>query len=84
MRIGIDCGGVLFVTNTKFEPEFSEDADRDEPEAWMPGAKEALEELKQQGHELFVVSFCGKRRALETREKLLEIRHLIPPKNVFL
>jgi len=81
MRIGIDCGGVLFPTNTKFE---GGGEDTTQTEEWMPGALQSLDTLRKLGHELFVVSFCGKRRALETREKLLEVKDVIPPEHVFI
>jgi hypothetical protein len=82
MKIGIDCGGVLFITNTKFES--SEKEDTTQTEDWVPGAVAGLRILHEEGYELFVVSFCGKRRAAETRQKLLEVRDLIPPENVFI
>lgn len=78
-RVGIDCGGVLTVHSSLL----SETEDTTSM-IWMEGTMEALEIMKQNGCELFVVSFAGKKREEETRKKLEEIKHLIPEKNVFI
>jgi hypothetical protein len=38
----------------------------------MPGALEALIQLKEQGHQLYLISFCGRRRAAETKQVVLD------------
>jgi hypothetical protein len=47
----------------------------------MPGCKIALETLVKMGHELFIMSFCGKNREVESRQALDAIKHLIPESN---
>ena len=54
MRIGIDFGGVLCDLESK------------ENIISMTGAIEALKFLRERGHTLVLVSFCGRKRALET------------------
>lgn len=58
MRIGIDFGGVLSKSDEKNNYNTSLD---------MPGALEALLFLKKQGHTLFLISFAGRQRSLDTR-----------------
>lgn len=62
MRIGIDFGGVLSIDDSVTQHKNTE--------IDMPGAKEAIIELAKT-HELFLISFCGKRRAIETRESII-------------
>lgn len=66
MKIGIDFGGVLSIndTITTLTPHRNTVID-------MPGAKEAIIELAKH-HELFLISFCGKRRAIETKESIIK------------
>lgn len=65
MKIGIDFGGVLSITDTitTLKPHMNTSID-------MPGAKEAIIELAKH-HELFLISFCGKRRAIETKASII-------------
>lgn len=60
MKIGVDVGGVLskISKNDKFI------------EINMEGCLEALKLLKENGHQLYLISFCGKKRAKETKDVL--------------
>ena len=62
-NIGIDFGGVLSVKDT-------EDAEHVNTVIGMPFAIENLLKLKAFGHKLFLISFCGKARAIETKKSL--------------
>lgn len=62
LLIGVDIGGVL----SSKAKEYESDTNRLETEFDMPGCIEALMALKSKGHRLFIVSFCGERRAKET------------------
>ena len=64
MIIGIDFGGVLSVDDTLVSSPHRNTA------VDMPGAKEALAELSKD-HKLFLISFCGKRRAMETKASII-------------
>lgn len=66
MRIGIDVGGVLSVKTGDYEEE--KDADIDLLN--VPGCFNGLQALKAAGHELYIISFCGRKRAANTRKKL--------------
>jgi hypothetical protein len=64
MIIGIDFGGVLSVDDTLVSsPHRNTTVD-------IPGAKEALARLAKD-HKLFLISFCGKRRAMETKASII-------------
>jgi hypothetical protein len=65
MIIGIDFGGVLSVDDTLVSSPHRNTA------VDMRGAKEALAELSKD-HKLFLISFCGKRRAMETKASIVE------------
>jgi hypothetical protein len=85
-RIGIDCGGVLFAHDTKYDKtNASHTEDTSSTSCWMSGALDALEELKKRNCELFIVSFAGKKRGDETRKTILStVNHLIPENNIFI
>ena len=63
-NIGVDFGGVLSVDDTKSEHRNTT--------VDMPDAIKSLQILKEAGHRLFLISFCGKSRAIETRKSLEE------------
>jgi hypothetical protein len=66
MIIGIDFGGVLSIDDTIARsptPHRNTTVD-------MPGAKEALADVSKD-HKLFLISFCGKRRAMETKASII-------------
>lgn len=67
MRIAIDIGGVLCPKDI---------------DGFMPGAIEAIIELAKK-HELWILSFCGKTRELESRTFLLanNVNIIIPENN---
>jgi hypothetical protein len=64
MIIGIDFGGVLSVDDALLpaSPHINTRID-------MPGAYEAIVELSKD-HKLYLISFCGKRRAMETKASI--------------
>jgi hypothetical protein len=59
LKIGIDFGGVL-------DSETSENTSVMN----MPFAVQTLQALKAKGHSLHIISFCGKKKATETLERL--------------
>jgi hypothetical protein len=65
LKIGIDIGGVLAVHKTDVGDGEHENTGID-----MPGALESVRALAAAGHTLVIVSFCGKRRAYESRDAL--------------
>jgi len=68
LRIGVDFGGVLSVHD-------GANTDGSEHRATlinMPDAIESLRLLKDLGHKLYLNSFCGKARAIETKKSLDE------------
>lgn len=70
LKIGIDFGGVL----SKHEKSRKTD-DASEHRSIsinMPGAIDGLRELKKANHKLYIISFCGKQRAIETKASLLQ------------
>ena len=77
LRIGIDFGGVLSIHD---KTRTSEDDEHQSVEINMPGAMESLLQLKESGHKLYLISYCGERRARETKKNLLKI---LPSKNFF-
>lgn len=68
-RIGVDFGGVL-AKHTKSGEENMPVTEHKNTKIDMPGAVETLQKLKQKGHTLYIVSFCGKKRALEGMEEV--------------
>lgn len=63
MNIGIDAGGVMFV-----HTDLTIDEDTSSTTNWIEGAIEGMKKLKSHGHRLFLVSFAGKRRGIETKK----------------
>ena len=74
MNIGIDFGGVLSMKDKEGTEDKQEGLVQVQEHKNtcidMPGAIEALHQLKAQGHNLILISFCGKKRALETKQSL--------------
>jgi hypothetical protein len=66
LRIGVDYGGVCSVNSAAHEDTKVDDV----PPLNMDGCLEALQKLKSQGHQLILVSFCGRKRANQVREYL--------------
>ena len=66
-NIGIDFGGVLSVHDVK---DNQKSAEHRNTSINMPGAIENLLKLRSLNHKLFLISFCGKARAIETLQKL--------------
>jgi len=64
MNIGIDFGGVLSIHDNAGAEHINTTID-------MPYALEALQQLKNDGHTLFLISFCGRKRAYETHKTIL-------------
>ena len=64
--IGVDFGGVCSVHSERYETndEASEELIN------VPGCVEALTTMRQAGHKLILVSFCGAKRAKATRDYL--------------
>ena len=62
-KIGIDFGGVLSIHDNG-------DAEHKNTFMNMPNALSSLEQLKNDGHELYLISFCGKNRAIETHQSI--------------
>jgi hypothetical protein len=65
-RIAIDVGGVLIEKKDKSGPDTNFDVDNIR---WMQGALDAVKSLSQH-FDLYILSFCGKKTELETREAL--------------
>ncbi len=64
LKIGVDYGGVCSMHDAKHEDEtFSGEVGIN-----IDGCLTALHQLKAMGHTLVLVSFCGARRARETRK----------------
>lgn len=71
LRIGVDYGGVCSIQDVKYEDgTFNEELTMN-----VPDCLESLQTLKTQGHQLFLISFCGAKRAAKTREYLSTINH---------
>lgn len=62
-NIAVDFGGVLSVHD-------SDNAEHKNTCIDVPNGIESLEKLKNAGHKLYLVSFCGKKRAKETKESI--------------
>jgi hypothetical protein len=58
MIIGIDFGNTLSIQDEDGKMNTSID---------MPGAMQALEQLRLNGHKLYLISFCGRKRAEQTK-----------------
>ena len=78
LRIGVDFGGVLSIFQNFHQR--SEDDEHESVEVNMPDAIESLVKLKESGHELYLISYCGRRRAVETKQSLLKA---IPRSDLF-
>jgi hypothetical protein len=63
-RIGVDFGGVL-ARHKKGEEHTEKIEEHKNTNIDMPDAVETLKKLKKKGHYLYIVSFCGKKRAIE-------------------
>jgi hypothetical protein len=77
LKIGIDFGGVLTIYNKHHR---SEEDEHQSIEINMPGAIDSLIKLKEAGHELYLISYCGARRAIATKRSLLRA---LPRKDLF-
>ena len=72
LKIGIDCGGVLSASNN-YDNEANEEKDASNLFN-IDSALDSIIELKQtMGHDLFLISFCGRHRAEETRHLISSI-----------
>lgn len=78
LKIGIDFGGVLSMYD-KHHSRSDED-EHQSIEINMPNAIESLIKLKETGHQLYLISYCGERRAIETKRSLLQT---LPRKDLF-
>lgn len=71
LTIGIDFGGVLSSNDTKNISELKDgESGHINVSIDIEGALEGLKSLKNSGHKLVLISFCGKRRAIETAESI--------------
>lgn len=72
LRIGIDFGGVLTKHDRyhRLQEEEEQEGHRS-VEINMPNALESLIKLKEAGHQIYLISFCGERRAIETKRSIL-------------
>lgn len=77
LKIGIDFGGVLSIYN---KVDRTDEDEHQSVEINMPDALESLIQLKDAGHRLYLISYCGERRAKETKQSLLRI---LPRKYLF-
>lgn len=77
LKIGIDFGGVLTIHD---KSRTSEEDEHQSVEINMPDAMSSLIKLKEFGHQLYLISYCGERRAKETKRGILRI---IPRKDLF-
>lgn len=77
VKIGVDIGGVVVEKDgrSREDTSFQEGAAN-----FVPGALECLAKLVADGHELWVVSFCGAAREEATRKLLRSINFAIPEK----
>ena len=71
--VNIDFGGVLSIHDRNTE---SKNTEHVSTIINMPGGVEALKELKRKGHKLYLNSFCGKKRALETKNAIMKEKEL--------
>lgn len=68
LKIGIDFGGVLSIYHKNHR---SDEDEHQSIEINMPNAIESLIKLKESGHLLYLISYCGERRAIETKRSIL-------------
>jgi len=68
LSIGIDFGGVLSAHDSRSDKETG----NHNLEINVPDAMNSLLTLKNNGHKLYLISFCGKKRAAETRESIVK------------
>lgn len=69
MNIGIDFGGVLSIHDAGNKAHINTNID-------MPDAIESLYQLREMSNKLFLISFCGKNRAIETKKSIDELGDL--------
>jgi hypothetical protein len=70
MKIGIDVGGVLVEKDDRDTSGGAEDTKMVSGSVtWVEGALETAKKLSEK-HELYIISFCGKKRELETINEL--------------
>jgi len=80
MKIAIDIGGVAVQKGTDYE----DDTNDTYTVEFFPGFLDTIEKLKNDGHELFFNSFCGKSREEKTKsffKTVKQIKENIPEKN---
>lgn len=63
MKIGVDFGGVLSITDIS-------GAEHRNVSVNMPLAADSLRQFVAAGHTLYLISFCGRTRAFETRDSI--------------
>lgn len=68
MNIGIDFGGVLSTTKNKEDIK----NEHNNINIDIPNAIKSLIELKNKGHKLFLISYCGEQKAIETKESIIK------------
>lgn len=77
LTIGIDFGGVLSihdrVSDSKALSDTSDEGDHTNTLINMPKALESLKELKRLGYKLVLISFCGRKRAVETKASIDQV-----------
>ena len=66
-NIGVDFGGVLSKLDKE---EFDKNSEHFNTAIDIPDAIDNILKLKSLGHKLFLISYCGRPRALETKESL--------------
>lgn len=79
MKIGFDVGGVIC-------PKHNDTNDLDNVTLPNPKVLELMNEHSSQGHELFIISYCGKKRAFETLQWLRDnsiVPDLVPLEKVY-
>jgi len=69
--IGIDFGGVLSIHDRG-----DRSGEHKSVAINMPDGMKSLAQLKKDGHQLHLISFCGKKRAQETRQSLSVVEEL--------
>lgn len=75
IKLAIDVGGVLIEKKTKYGPDTNFDVNDTK---WLPGSLEAIKTLCQI-YDVYILSFCGKRTELETRQALRkEVASYVP------
>jgi hypothetical protein len=69
LKIGIDFGGVLSIHDGGNKEHINTNIN-------MPNSISSLEKLKNDGHILYLISYCGKPRAIETKKAIDNYNHL--------